>query len=193
MELNHVIFAIIILILASTWWFLYHRTEADLAAARAAVKIVMAKQVADLNSYNVRVELQITKLEQVRKAHNETTAGYNQFASQLKNGSSGATLGVGRIDLPAGVDRETEIVCGNAYAKVSETQRQLEACTNMVRAFLESIAFFRKKWKEQAEQVAADYPIVATNPEETYFDKLLEMPDGFANAQSMLKSALRIS
>lgn len=184
MELNHVVFAIIILILASIWWFLYHRNEADLAAARAAVQAVIAKQRADLTSYNVRSELQLTKLEQVRQAHSESTQSYSQFASE--NGVSG---GAKKVEL----DRETEIVCGNAYAKVFDSQRQLEAATNMVRAFLESIEFFRKKWREQIEQLVAEYPITLTNPEETYLDQLLALPNEIVDTQSKLKAALRVA
>lgn len=182
MELNYVIFAVIILILACIWWFLYHKTEADLAVARAAVKEVIAKQQIDINGYNMRADLHLTKLEQVRLAHSESTNAYNQLNSQLNASGNGA----------AGLDRETEIVCGNAYAKVLQTQRQLEASITMVKAFLESNVFYRKKWNEQAVQLVIDYRITRSNPTETYLLQLLLLPNGINNAQGMLKTALGI-
>jgi hypothetical protein len=72
MESSHVIFATIILALASIWWFLYHRTETDLASARAAIKAILEKQQADLDSYLIRTELHLFKLEQARQVHQQS-------------------------------------------------------------------------------------------------------------------------
>lgn len=147
MESNHVIFAIIILALASIWWFLYHRTEADLASARAAIKAMLEKQKADLDSYLIRSELHLSKLEQARQGQRHANNG----------------------------------------------QLQLEATTNMVRAFCESIVFFQRKWKQQVEQLVKDYPIALTNPEETYLNQLLALPKALHDAESKLKAELRLA
>ena len=185
MESNHVIFAVIILILACIWWFMYHRTEADLAIAREAVKAVITKQQIDINSFNIRTELQLTKLEQVRQLHAASNSGYSAFLGTLKS--------VHGWEEVAYLDSETEIVAGNAYSKVAESQRQLESCTNMVRAFHESIVFFKRKWKGQLEEVIAQYPITVTHPEETYLAQLIEMPDSFSDASEKLRVALHIA
>lgn len=147
MESNHAIFAIIILALASIWWFLYHRTEADLASARGAIKLILEKQQADLDSYLVRAELHLSKLEQVRQVHRQS----------------------------------------------NNSQLQLEATTNMVRAFYESIVFFQRKWKQQVEQLVKDYPIALTNPDETYLNQLLALPKALTDAESKLKAGLRLA
>jgi hypothetical protein len=145
MESNHVIFAIIILALASIWWFLYHRTEADLATARAAIKAILEKQQADLDSYLIRTELHLFKLEQARQVHQQS----------------------------------------------NNSQLQLEATTNMVRAFYESTVFFQRKWKQQVERLVKDYPIALTNPDETYLNQLLALPKALTDAESKLKAELR--
>jgi hypothetical protein len=151
MESNHVIFATIILALTSIWWFLYHRkchrTEVDLASARAAIKAILEKQQADLDSYLIRTKLHLSKLEQARQGHRQT----------------------------------------------NNSQLQLEATTNMVRAFYESIVFFQRKWNQQVEKLVKDYPIALTNPDETYLNQLLALPKALTDAESKLKAGLRLA
>jgi hypothetical protein len=147
MESNHVIFAIFILALAFICWFIYHRTEADLASARDAIKVILEKQQADLDSYLVRTELHLSKLEQARQGHRQT----------------------------------------------NNSQLQLEATTNMVRAFCQSIVFFQRKWKQQVERIVKDYPIALTNPDETYLNQLLALPNALTDAESKLKAGLSLA
>ena len=133
--------------MASIWWFLYHRTEADLARARAAIKAILEKQQADLDSYLIRTELHLSKLEHARQSHRQT----------------------------------------------NDCQQQIEATTNMVRAFYESIVFFQRKWKNQVEQLVKDYPIALTNPDETYLNQLLALPKALTDAESKLKARLGLA
>ncbi|MFA7340931.1 MAG: hypothetical protein WC028_29375 [Candidatus Obscuribacterales bacterium] len=191
MESNHVFFALVIIVLAVLWWFLYQRREADFARARAAVKALLEKQQADLDSYIIRTDLHLTKLEQVRQSHDQISQNYGRLANQLGVVFEEKSISAG--SRPGQIDRESETVCSNAYSKVFNSQRQLEAATNMARAFHESIVFFQRKWQEQVEQLVADYPVTLTNPRETHLDKLLAPPNGLAEAQTKLKAGLRIA
>lgn len=191
MDSNHVIFALIIFVLVALWWILYQRREADFARARAAVKALLEKQQADLDSYIIRADLHLKKIEQVRQSHDQISQNYGQLANKL--GVVFEEKCMSAESRPGQIDRESEIVCGNAYSKVFNSQRQLEAATTMAIAFHKSIVFFQRKWQGQVEQLVADNPVTLTNAKETHLNKLLALPNGLAEAKTKLKAGLRIA
>lgn len=160
-----------------------HDTEARLAInrpsiaqARAAVLILLEKQRADVNSFNIRTDLQITKLETVRAELALSNESYQSLTATL----------------PKVLDREAEMVQGNAFAKVKEKEWQLQSTSTMVNSFHQSLVFFRQKWQAQLERLMEDYPLTQLFPDECGLGELQRLPDDILTAEAKLRVALKL-
>ncbi len=155
-------------------WQIYQINWTPLAQAKAAAKAVLIKQRADVASLSMRTDLMLQKLSDVRAAHIQETESYQQFAAQL-----GQNL-----------DSEGEIVRGNAYARVSQRQKELEAATTMVRSFQQSFVFFTRKWSEQISTLIDTFPVMLKEPQKSGLQTLLDLPSALAEPQARLKEKL---
>lgn len=155
-------------------WQIYHANWSPLAQAKTAAKAVLTKQSADLASLSMRTDLMLQKLSDARAAHIQETESYQQFAAQL-----GSNL-----------DSEGEIVRGNAYARVSQRQKELEAVTTMVRSFQQSFVFFTKKWSEQISILTETFPELLKKPQKSGLQALLDLPYALAEPEARLKEKL---
>lgn len=165
-----------IILISAIIWQLYRARWSPLARARKAVQIVADKQKADFLSYAIRTELMLNKLTEARRMHNQSLQEFDQFAAQLGNE----------------IDSEAEIIRANAYTRVTDRQRQLESATNMVRAFHESLPFFRKKWTQQISKLTTDFPLTLKKPQQSGLNVLYDIPSGLSEPEAQLGKGLRI-
>jgi hypothetical protein len=148
----------------------------SIAQAKAAVQVVSARQKADVESFNIRTDLQISKLETVRRELEQTNGSYLALTATL----------------PSVLDRESEMVQGNAFGKVKEKEWQLQSTSTMVNSFHQSIVFFRQKWQGQVDRLIEDFPMTELFPDECGLTELLKLPDGIIEAEAKLRVALRL-
>lgn len=167
----------VIVLFAGAALLLYMYIVYLLFRARAAVRVLLSRQNADLNNFRERGKLFVETIQTARTALSDAEAGLVALRSQLPENAEES--------------REGAVVLGNAQNSIEEKRQRLQSVLTMAKAFRDSVPLHHHKWQAEEWTLRFAHRVVKDWPKFTEYELLQHMPWGTLETEDALDKALK--